>query len=81
MVPARVPVSRVVVEVRPVVYPRRKKVHWRPLAEDPKERWGDDSGGVGVETVREVRVCPGCAAAGAGAITSGRDTARAPSWE
>ena len=64
VVPARVPVSKVVVETRRVEYPRRKKVHWRPLAEDPKDRWADDPGGEGVETVREVRVCPECAARG-----------------
>ena len=61
VVPARVPVSKVVVETRRVEYPLRKKVHWRPLEPDPKDRWADDPGGLGVETVRELRVCPACA--------------------
>ena len=55
--------SKLVVEVRRVEYPRRKKVHWHPQADDPKDRWVDDPGGVGVETVREVRTCPGCSPA------------------
>ena len=63
VVPARVPVSKVVVETRRKEYPRRKKVHWRPHAEDPKDRWADDPGGESVETVRELWLCPRCGAA------------------
>ncbi len=74
--PARVPVSKLVVEVRRVEYPRRKKVHWHPQADDPKDRWVDDPGGVGVETVREVRVCPECAARGMPRTTEGDSGSR-----
>jgi hypothetical protein len=55
------PQTKIVVETRPVEYPVREKVHFRPGADGGKGKWIDDPGGSGIEIVRELRVCPSCA--------------------
>ena len=71
VVPANMPLQRVVLETRPRTYLPREKVHL--LASPPpksgrkKKRrargeWKNDPGGHGCEIVREVAACPACAA-------------------
>jgi hypothetical protein len=57
--------TRIVVETRPVEYPLRERVHYRPPKDGKKARWDPDPGGRGTETVRELAACPECAAASA----------------
>jgi hypothetical protein len=59
--PPRTPCSRVVIETRPIEYPKREKIHWQPPKAGGKGTWIDDPGGVGSAIVRELRACPACA--------------------
>jgi hypothetical protein len=59
--PPAVPSNRIVVETRPIEYPRRAKAHWHPPKPPKPGTWVDDPGGRGTAIVRELRVCPGCA--------------------
>jgi len=63
VVPANTPCTRIVVETRAVEYPEREDAHWTPPSAGGKGKWIDDPGGSGTEIVRELRVCPDCAAA------------------
>jgi len=56
------PSNRIVIETRPTEYPHREKVHWHPPTDRGQGKWVDDPGGVGTEVVREIRMCPECAA-------------------
>jgi hypothetical protein len=72
---------RVVTHQRRVVYPFRSKVNIvRELGENGRrrERFTDDPGGEGLETVREVVACASCASADARpAIVAGPPPGRA----
>jgi hypothetical protein len=77
VVPAGVPALMVTLETRAVRYPHREKVHPPAIDVDNKkklksrrsrkltakelEKWSDDSGGHGLEIVREGLACSGCA--------------------
>ena len=50
---------RLVIESRCVTYPARR--HVNRVVVNRRERWVDDPGGVGIEIVRELRVCRACA--------------------
>ncbi|HEY5921627.1 MAG TPA: hypothetical protein VIV11_08145 [Kofleriaceae bacterium] len=60
--PPRTPCNRIVVETRPIEYPKRDDAHWHPPRAGGKGKWVDDPGGTGTAIVREVRACPACAA-------------------
>ncbi len=60
VVPANTPAHRVVIEARPRQYPRRADAN--PKSRKRKSGRADDPGGTGRETVREITVCPACAA-------------------
>lgn len=66
VVPPRTPCRRLVVQTRPARYPYRQEVN-RVVRVTPdgkvKEKFTDDPGGAGEETVREVTACPRCAGA------------------
>jgi hypothetical protein len=63
VVSPRTPCHRLVVRTRPRQYPTRPRVHrvvyW--VNHKRKVDMRDDPGGVGTESVVEVRACPGCA--------------------
>jgi hypothetical protein len=61
LVAPRTPQTRIVVETRVVTHPRREKAYLRRV--DGRLREVDDPGGTGSAIVREVSVCPACAAA------------------
>jgi hypothetical protein len=68
-VPPHTPAHRLVVETRPRKYPFRREANLVVRLNDngkKKEYRIDDPGGAGRETVRELVVCPSCAAAGNG---------------
>lgn len=50
----------IVLETRPRLYPRRPKAN--RIHKNGKTEHTDDPGGKGTEIVREVKVCPFCAA-------------------
>jgi hypothetical protein len=58
-VPPRTPQTRIVVETRPVEYPRRAKAHRVHI--DGRAHEVDDPGGTGTAIVRECIACPSCA--------------------
>lgn len=62
--PAGTRAVKVVVAVRPKVYPYRRDANWvhRLNSKTGKRKWEttDDPGGAGVEIAREVVACPGC---------------------
>jgi hypothetical protein len=68
VVPPRTPCHRVVVQTRPARYPRRSEVNRVVYRVNGrwKEKYTDDPGGNGVQIVREVTACPGCANAQGG---------------
>lgn len=57
LVPPDVPVTRLIAETRPVIYPRRPGANRK----SKKGIKPDDAGGRGFEIVRELNVCPDCA--------------------
>jgi hypothetical protein len=61
VVSPRIPQTRIVVETRLIEHPRRDKAHRFKV--DRREREVDDPGGTGTAIVRELAVCPSCAAA------------------
>jgi hypothetical protein len=78
IVPAGISAQKVTLETRAVRYPHREKVHppaidvenkkklksrrSRKLTPKELEKWVDDSGGHGLEIMREGRACPTCSA-------------------
>jgi hypothetical protein len=65
VVPPRTPAHRVVLETRLRHYPSRPRT-FPPLDRRERnklEKWKDDPGGAGHETVREALACPACARA------------------
>lgn len=58
----RVRPVKLIVETRDAVYPHRPKV-FKVRTGDSKSRWRDDSGGNGLEIVKEVDACAECAEA------------------
>jgi hypothetical protein len=67
VVPPRTRARRVVVATRARRYPFRREANihrWLEMKNGRpkhKEDYPDNPGGVGLETVREVKVCPACA--------------------
>lgn len=57
----RVPCHRVTVATRLAVFPVRP--HTQRFVHEGRVKWNDDPGGEGPQIVRELSVCPGCAAA------------------
>src|SRR5262249_30673384 len=66
VVPPRTPSQRLVLQRRGKKYPHRSRanivVRQREDDKKPKKEYVDDPGGAGQEIVREVTVCPACAA-------------------
>lgn len=60
IVPAHTPAHHLVVATRPKTYPPRPEVN--RVKSGGKVEWKDDPGGAGVEIVKEILVCPACAA-------------------
>jgi hypothetical protein len=60
IVPAHTPAHRLVITTRPKTYPSRHEVN--RVKSGGKVEWKDDPGGEGVEIVKEILVCPACAA-------------------
>ena len=59
VVPPNTPSYKIVVETRPVAYPRRPDANKTRVRGKIEKR--DDPGGQGFEIVRELRACPECA--------------------
>jgi hypothetical protein len=66
VVPPRTPCQRLVLKWRSKDYPHRSRanvvVRKRTADKKPKKEYRDDPGGEGQEIVKEVMVCPDCAA-------------------
>jgi len=85
VVPPRTPPVRSVVETRERQYPFRPKANRfkrKPRPDDPEStkrvRYRDDPGGAGREIVRELALCPACAAEAAAEDHHPRHTIRGP---
>lgn len=65
-VAARIPAQRIVLKTRAKRYPARGNIHRKPAVTKNgtavRPEYKDDPGGQGSEIVREVLVCPECAA-------------------